>query len=86
MLESLLVVARQVGILFALMAVGYVCNKRRVLVETGVKGLVEVLVLVDVLVLVVVVFLVVVVVSSCDNTGCVGVVVVIPIRVLMFSS
>ncbi len=46
MLESLLVVARQVAVLFALMGVGYVCNKRRVLTETTVKGLVEVLLLV----------------------------------------
>lgn len=46
MLESLLVVARQVGILFALMAVGFVLNKRRILVEAGVKGMVEVLMLV----------------------------------------
>ena len=46
MLESLLIVARQVGILFALMAVGFICNKRRILVESGVKGIVEVLMLV----------------------------------------
>ena len=46
MIESLLVVARQVGILFALMAVGFICNKRRILVESGVKGIVEVLMLV----------------------------------------
>jgi len=46
MLECLIVVARQVGILFALMAVGYLCNKRRILSETSVKGIVEVLMLV----------------------------------------
>lgn len=46
MLESLLVVAGQVAVLFALMGVGFVCNKRRVLTDTTVKGLVEVLLLV----------------------------------------
>ena len=46
MLESLLVVARQVGILFALMAVGFVCNKRRLLTGEAVKGMVDVLMLI----------------------------------------
>jgi len=45
-LESLLVVARQVGILFLLMAVGFVCNRARVLAESSVRGLVGVLMLV----------------------------------------
>lgn len=46
MLESLLIVAQHVGILFALMAVGFICNKRQLVSETGVKGFVEVLVLI----------------------------------------
>ena len=46
MLESLFVVARQVGVLFLLMAVGFVCNRARVLSEKSVKGMVEVLMLV----------------------------------------
>ncbi|MBR4172210.1 MAG: AEC family transporter [Kiritimatiellae bacterium] len=46
MLESLLVVARQVGVLFALMGVGVLCNRCRILSEKAVKGLVELLMLV----------------------------------------
>ena len=46
MSESLLIVARQVGILFMLMAVGFMCNRRKVLAEQSVKGIVEVLILV----------------------------------------
>lgn len=46
MLESLFVVARQVGVLFILMAVGFMCNKTRTLAEKSVKGIVEVLMLV----------------------------------------
>jgi len=46
MLESLLVVARQVGVLFALMAVGFACNRTRLLSETVVRGMVELLMLV----------------------------------------
>ncbi len=44
MFESLWVVAQQVGILFALMAVGFVCNKTKLLSEQSVKGLVALLV------------------------------------------
>ena len=46
MLESLLVVAQQVGILFALMAVGFLCNRTKLLSETVVRGMVDLLVLV----------------------------------------
>lgn len=46
MLEGLLVVARQVGVLFALMAVGAVCNKRILLTGEAVKGMVDVLMLI----------------------------------------
>lgn len=46
MLESLFVVAGQVGILFLLMAVGFVCNKTKILGEKSVKGIVEVLMLI----------------------------------------
>ena len=46
MLESLLVVAQQVGVLFALMAVGYACNRTKLLSETVVRGMVDLLILV----------------------------------------
>jgi len=46
MFESLLIVAGQVGILFALMAVGFVCNKAKLLDEKSVKGVVRLLVLI----------------------------------------
>ena len=46
MLESLLLVSKQVGILFALMAVGFFCNRRRILNVVAVKGLTELLVLI----------------------------------------
>ncbi len=46
MFESLSVVALQVGILFMLMGVGFVCERLRLLNETVVKGLVELLVLI----------------------------------------
>ena len=46
MIDSILLVSRQVGVLFALMAVGFLCNKRRLLDETAVKGMTELLVLV----------------------------------------
>ncbi len=45
MLTSFLLVSQQVFILFALMAVGFVCNRRRVIDEDAVKGMVNVLVL-----------------------------------------
>jgi len=41
MLESFLLVARQVGILFVLIAIGYVCNKIRLFGESAVKGMTE---------------------------------------------
>ena len=46
MLESLAVVAQQVGILFALMAVGFACHRTRLLSETVVRGMVDLLMLV----------------------------------------
>lgn len=46
MFESLLIVARQVGVLFALMAVGFVCNKAKLITKESVKGMVNVLVLI----------------------------------------
>lgn len=46
MLESLLTVAQQVGILFALMSVGFVCNKTRLLTDVSIKGMVNVLILI----------------------------------------
>ena len=46
MAEHLLLVATQVGILFALMAVGALCRRLKLLDEAAVKGLVNVLVLV----------------------------------------
>ena len=46
MLESLLIVAQQVGVLFMLMAVGFACNKAKLLTEVSVKGMVNVLILI----------------------------------------
>ena len=46
MLDGLCVVARQVAVLFALIGVGFLCNRRRLLSEASVKGIVEVLMLV----------------------------------------
>lgn len=46
MLESLAVVAQQVGILFALMAVGFACHRTCLLSETVVRGMVDLLMLV----------------------------------------
>ena len=43
MITSFLLVSQQVFVLFALMAVGYACNRRRLLDERAVKGLAEVL-------------------------------------------
>ncbi|MBO4286723.1 MAG: AEC family transporter [Kiritimatiellae bacterium] len=45
-MENLFAVAVQVGVLFALMAVGFVCRKRRLLNDVCVKGIVDLLVLV----------------------------------------
>ena len=46
MLESLLIVAQQVGVLFMLMAIGFACNKAKLLTEVSVKGMVNVLILI----------------------------------------
>jgi predicted permease len=46
MLESLIAVAKQVGILFILMSVGFLCNKRKMLNDSTIKGIVEILVVV----------------------------------------
>ena len=46
MLESLLVVAQQVGILFALMAIGFACNKTKLVTDVSIKGMVNVLILI----------------------------------------
>ena len=45
-MQNLLTVATQVGVLFALMAVGAVCRRVRLVDETSVKGMVNVLLLV----------------------------------------
>ncbi|MCL1887613.1 MAG: AEC family transporter [Kiritimatiellaeota bacterium] len=41
MADSFLLVARQVGILFILIGIGFACNKARLLTEAAVKGLTE---------------------------------------------
>lgn len=46
MLESLVLVSKQVGVLFALMAVGFLCNRRRLLDAAAIKGVTNLLVLV----------------------------------------
>ena len=46
MLESLLIVAQQVGVLFMLMAIGFACNKAKLLTEVSVKVMVNVLILI----------------------------------------
>lgn len=46
MIESLMMVARQVGILFILMSIGYLCNKRKMVNDSTIKGIVEILVVV----------------------------------------
>ena len=46
MLESLVLVSKQVGVLFALMAVGFLCNRRRLLDDAAIKGVTKLLVLV----------------------------------------
>jgi len=46
MLDCLLIVAQQVGILFALMAVGFACNRTKLLSEPVVRGMVDLLMLV----------------------------------------
>lgn len=44
-MENLLIVAKQVAILFILMGVGFACRKRRILDESSSKGIVDVLIL-----------------------------------------
>ncbi len=46
LLSNLVLVAKQVAILFALMGVGYGCNKAKLFGETAVKGMTELLVMV----------------------------------------
>ena len=46
MLENLLLVSKQVGVLFALMAVGFLCNRRQLLNAVAIKGVTELLVLI----------------------------------------
>lgn len=46
MLESLFIVAQQVGVLFMLMGIGFVCNRTKLLTQTSVKGMVNVLILI----------------------------------------
>ena len=46
MLDSLVLVSKQVGILFALMVVGFLCNRRRLLNAVAIKGITELLVLI----------------------------------------
>ena len=46
MLESLVVVARQVGILFVLMGVGFACRRTKLLGEGALKGMADLLILV----------------------------------------
>ena len=41
MLNSCLIVAQQVGVLFILIAIGFVCNKTRLLKEIAVKGMTD---------------------------------------------
>ena len=46
MLDSLSLVSKQVGILFALMVVGFLCNRRKLLNAVAIKGVTELLVLI----------------------------------------
>lgn len=46
MLDSLSLVSKQVGILFALMVVGFLCNRRKLLNAIAIKGITELLVLI----------------------------------------
>lgn len=46
MLESLLIVAQQVAVLFMLMGIGFACNKTKLLTDVSVKGMVNVLILI----------------------------------------
>ena len=46
MLDSLSLVSKQVGVLFALMVVGFLCNRRKLLNAIAIKGVTELLVLI----------------------------------------
>ena len=46
MLDSLSLVSKQVGVLFALMVVGFLCNRRKLLNAVAIKGITELLVLI----------------------------------------
>ena len=46
MLDSLGLVSKQVGVLFALMVVGFLCNRRKLLNAVAIKGITELLVLI----------------------------------------
>ncbi len=46
MLENIILVSKQVGVLFALMSVGLFCNRRRLLNDVAIKGVTELLVLI----------------------------------------
>ena len=46
MLENIILVSKQVGVLFALMSVGFLCNRRRLLNDVAIKGVTELLVLI----------------------------------------
>ena len=46
MLDNLALVSKQVGILFALMVVGFLCNRRKLLNAVAIKGITELLVLI----------------------------------------
>jgi len=46
MLDSLSLVSKQVGVLFALMVVGFLCNRRKLLNAIAIKGITELLVLI----------------------------------------
>ena len=46
MLDSLGLVSKQVGVLFVLMVVGFLCNRRKLLNDVAIKGVTELLVLI----------------------------------------
>ena len=46
MLENIILVSKQVGVLFALMSVGFFCNRHRLLNDVAIKGVTELLVLI----------------------------------------
>ncbi len=46
MLENIILVSKQVGVLFALMSVGFFCNRQRLLNDVAIKGVTELLVLI----------------------------------------